>query len=129
MFLPAIRTCSLPAQHLLYLHYRVGCLPMGYIQTHEARSITRWVLVHIIGEPSHILIRKKDAHGHNLGSHAAHGPETDHGKSGQIDSQKSVDIEQAVPEPKHAHGHGFEDTISTQIIGVGILEFGVVLHR
>lgn len=76
------------------------------------------------------LSEKKDAHGHSHGSHAAHGPESSYMQSGQIaDKDQSLDIEETAQAPEHAHGHGFEDSITTQIIGVGILEFGVLLHR
>lgn len=69
---------------------------------------------------------EKDAHGHNLGSHAAHGPE------GTFNSPQSSDVKVKTSsdiETVSVHDHGFEDTVSTQVIGVGILEFGVVLHR
>lgn len=67
---------------------------------------------------------KKDAHGHSLGSHAAHGPEANFDPTLSSQKESSSDIEA----PKH-EDHGFEDSMSTQIIGVAILEFGVVLHR
>ncbi|KAF8159587.1 ZIP-like iron-zinc transporter [Crassisporium funariophilum] len=75
------------------------------------------------------LGKAHDAHGHSLGSHAAHGPEgfeqsLTPPKNEKVASQASSDIESS----GEIHDHGFEDTISTQVIGVGILEFGVVLH-
>lgn len=69
-----------------------------------------------------------DAHGHDTGSHAAHGPE------GNI-SNTSKDVE-AVPSEMtsaktevHQHPHMILDSVISQVIGVAILEFGVVLHR
>ncbi|KDR80602.1 hypothetical protein GALMADRAFT_135736 [Galerina marginata CBS 339.88] len=76
--------------------------------------------------------KSHDAHGHSLGSHAAHGPEAtfksplspqvkDDSTNSDIESAKeAVDVD--------VHAHGIEDTVAIQIIGVGILEFGVVLH-
>ncbi|KJA28165.1 hypothetical protein HYPSUDRAFT_62552 [Hypholoma sublateritium FD-334 SS-4] len=70
-----------------------------------------------------------DAHGHDHGSHAAHGPESNYVQSSKIaDKDQSLDIEETAQAPEHVHSHGFEDSITTQIIGVGILEFGVLLH-
>ncbi|KAF9031366.1 ZIP-like iron-zinc transporter [Hymenopellis radicata] len=64
-----------------------------------------------------------DAHGHVAGGHAAHGPEgntdVDKIKSG---TDSSVDIERA------SESHYVMDSALTQIIGIAILEFGVVLH-
>lgn len=70
-----------------------------------------------------------DAHGHELGSHAAHGPEGVSGskeaEASKLENDKSSDVE-SVPQ---THNHIFDHNILTQVIGVGILEFGVVLHR
>ncbi|KAF9531709.1 ZIP-like iron-zinc transporter [Crepidotus variabilis] len=67
-----------------------------------------------------------DAHGHDLGSHAAHGPEgVSESKTVEASkSEASSDIEAASPK----HNHVFDHNVLTQVIGVGILEFGVVLH-
>lgn len=71
-----------------------------------------------------------DNHGHNLGSHAAHGPEGTFDPSTLPDSENkpeekgSSDIESA----EHSH-HAVHDSAAAQIIGIAILEFGVVLHR
>ncbi|KAF8823554.1 hypothetical protein HHX47_DHR10000072 [Lentinula edodes] len=69
-----------------------------------------------------------NAHGHDTGSHAAHGPE------GSI-SNISKDVE-AVPSEmtsakseEHQHPQMVLDSAISQVIGVAILEFGVVLHR
>ncbi|KAF8159626.1 ZIP-like iron-zinc transporter [Crassisporium funariophilum] len=66
-----------------------------------------------------------DAHGHGLGSHAAHGPE---GFNDSAASSKKIESSASDIESPVGHKRVFEDTIPTQIIGVGILEFGVVLH-
>ncbi|KAF7969455.1 hypothetical protein HWV62_22339 [Athelia sp. TMB] len=67
-----------------------------------------------------------DAHGHTVGSHAAHGPEGNENRqeedSGSDDKQKLEDVE-TLQKPRY-----LESTVAAQIIGVGILEFGVVLH-
>ncbi|KIJ59235.1 hypothetical protein HYDPIDRAFT_170911 [Hydnomerulius pinastri MD-312] len=68
-----------------------------------------------------------DAHGHGLGSHAAHGPEgvspvAVDGDSGSEKTEKTDDIEAL-----HKHGIA-DDSALAQIIGVFILEFGVLLH-
>ncbi|KAE9392950.1 ZIP-like iron-zinc transporter [Gymnopus androsaceus JB14] len=70
-----------------------------------------------------------DAHGHDVGSHAAHGPEGD-----MIDSTAARDLEASTADTvnseseKHSHKHQVLDAAASQIIGVAILEFGVVLH-
>ncbi|KAL0955311.1 hypothetical protein HGRIS_004197 [Hohenbuehelia grisea] len=58
-----------------------------------------------------------DAHGHAVGSHAAHGPEGDlvDGKA-----EQSSDLE--------AHKPTYDNSTIAQMIGIAILEFGVVLH-
>ncbi|KAJ3517734.1 hypothetical protein NLJ89_g291 [Agrocybe chaxingu] len=65
-----------------------------------------------------------DAHGHNLGGHAAHGPEGVY-ESGEAPPVKR---ETSSSDVESAKSHEFEDSLSTHIIGVAILEFGVVLH-
>ncbi|KAH7922321.1 ZIP zinc/iron transport family [Leucogyrophana mollusca] len=66
---------------------------------------------------------KHDAHGHGLGAHAAHGPEGSNDPGTRdTDSEKTQDIEAA-----HNHEH-HDDSAAAQIIGVFILEFGVILH-
>jgi hypothetical protein len=60
-----------------------------------------------------------DAHGHGVGSHTAHGPE---GYSPKSDSEKS-DLE-ASQNPED-----FDHAALAQVLGIAILEFGVVLHR
>lgn len=79
--------------------------------------------------------RRHDPHGHALatGSHFAHGPEGGDGE----DSTKTVDCEVSEKassdiEKRIAHVHEHEpmyDSAIAQIIGVAILEFGVLLHR
>ncbi|KAH0836531.1 Zinc/iron permease [Lanmaoa asiatica] len=60
---------------------------------------------------------KHDAHGHGVGSHTAHGPE------GAYEDEKSTSIDLEGSQPGH-----FEDSAMAQVIGVFILEFGVLLH-
>ena len=91
-----------------------------------------------------------DTSGNAIGTHAAHGPEPDRGRSrsrgGTPSSSeqevtvvgKEHDIEAVLPKKPHGdlhnHDHGhlhgvLDESAATQIIGVAILEFGVVLHR
>jgi solute carrier family 39 (zinc transporter), member 1/2/3 len=64
-----------------------------------------------------------DAHGHRGGSHAAHGPEGILTKIG--DEEVNFDVENL---RQHDHD-SISDSASGKIIGVAILEFGVLLHR
>ncbi|KAK0189095.1 ZIP-like iron-zinc transporter [Armillaria mellea] len=71
---------------------------------------------------------RHDAHGHEAGGHAAHGPEGNLANQieGNMDESKlrisdsDLDIED--------QQHRVLDSAMTQIIGVAILEFGVTLH-
>ncbi|KAF8813469.1 ZIP zinc/iron transport family [Phlegmacium glaucopus] len=65
--------------------------------------------------------RTHDAHGHGLGSHPALGPEAIHQTSEPTANNEtsSSDLEK---------GFNFDDNALAQIVGVAILEFGVVLH-
>lgn len=64
-----------------------------------------------------------DAHGHGVGSHAAHGPETFDDKNASArDQTDGSDLE---------IGNGgpiMDENVLAQLIGVFILEFGVLLH-
>lgn len=72
-------------------------------------------------------VTQKDAHGHNLGSHAAHGPESKVEQASTL--QKEVSIEKVESGQDHHYEHSLGDSATTQLIGVAILEFGLVLHR
>ncbi|KAK0239067.1 ZIP-like iron-zinc transporter [Armillaria nabsnona] len=71
---------------------------------------------------------RHDAHGHEAGGHAAHGPEGHiaHQIEGNVGESKlkSSDSELDVEDQQHRA----LDSAMTQIIGVAILEFGVTLH-
>jgi zinc transporter 1/2/3 len=72
-----------------------------------------------------------DPHGHAHGSHAAHGPEGEQTTSATHSGTPTDDIEKHLDQPLSAppqDGSGFEDSLLTRIIGIAILEFGVVLH-
>ncbi|CAL1715470.1 unnamed protein product [Somion occarium] len=81
-----------------------------------------------------------DAHGHGVGSHAAHGPESNRQLGGDSSNPQEIaqiekfptDVESNASQHKalasHYDDHAVVDSAITQIIGVGILEFGVVLH-
>lgn len=79
-----------------------------------------------------VVVIDAHAHGHD-GAHAAHGPET-------LEESKD-NIEDSTPKMEEAASHSSNgitniakpesglDSPLTQIVGVAILEFGVVLHR
>ncbi|KAJ7097268.1 ZIP-like iron-zinc transporter [Mycena belliarum] len=73
---------------------------------------------------------RHDPHGHYTGSHAAHGPEGAQTPPKESGSSSS-DIEQQREHP-HPHHHGhlphLDDSAAAQIVGIAILEFGVLLH-
>jgi zinc transporter 1/2/3 len=72
-----------------------------------------------------------DAHGHNTGSHAAHGPETLSPTIGPAKSKGDVASDHTGLDEEHGHhehGHTHSYELMAQLIGVAILEFGVVLH-
>jgi len=71
---------------------------------------------------SRLNLRDTDAHGHGIGGHAAHGPEA--ADAFTSPEEKKGDVELAV-----VRTNVFDHNLMTQIIGVAILEFGVVLHR
>ncbi|KZP30637.1 ZIP-like iron-zinc transporter [Athelia psychrophila] len=74
-----------------------------------------------------------DPHGHMVGSHAAHGPEGNDNReaaqwSGPEDGP-NTDGMQKLEDVETLHKPDTLDSgVAAQIIGVGILEFGVVLH-
>lgn len=70
--------------------------------------------------------KSHDAHGHHTGSHAAHGPEFKEEQPQALQKEDSLEIDKE--SQGHHHGHSFDDSAATQIIGVAILEFGVLLH-
>ncbi|KAG6821467.1 hypothetical protein H0H93_010191 [Arthromyces matolae] len=80
-----------------------------------------------------------DPHGHDHGSHAAHGPEptsipSEANSVNEKNSNNSSNSDVESHERHHHHAHGahsqtMADNVAAQIIGVAILEFGVVLHR
>ncbi|KAI5995056.1 Zinc/iron permease [Pisolithus albus] len=61
-----------------------------------------------------------DAHGHGVGSHAAHGPETFDDKN--TSTRDGSDLEMG------NEGPTMDENVLAQLIGVFILEFGVLLH-
>jgi|SRR6267142_1901033 len=74
-----------------------------------------------------------DPHGHHVGSYAAHGPE---GESGLDPASGDGPDPEKIEKFHTAHAHDHMDstfqtdeTAMAQLIGVAILEFGVILHR
>lgn len=68
-----------------------------------------------------------DNHGHGLPAHASHGPEPDNTPRA---SNKELDLEAKIAidgETDNPDALGY--AVATQIIGIAILEFGVILHR
>ncbi|KAF5383718.1 hypothetical protein D9615_003583 [Tricholomella constricta] len=76
-----------------------------------------------------------DNHGHNLGSHAAHGPESVYNNQSTAAisvprpvDEKSTSSMSDLEEGKHSHSDTVISSPIAQIIGIAILEFGVALH-
>lgn len=71
-----------------------------------------------------------DAHGHGVGSHAAHGPEgaAETGTAPVYSDDKSESVAKGA-HTHHYHGERFDESAVAQIVGIFILEFGVLLHR
>ena len=73
---------------------------------------------------------KIDPHGHGIGSHAAHGPEGEDQRGAELgDEEKSYDKQKADDIESLRLSSNMDETAAAQILGVFILEFGVVLHR
>ncbi|KAJ8515882.1 hypothetical protein ONZ45_g6734 [Pleurotus djamor] len=70
------------------------------------------------------LGRHHDPHGHAVGSVAAHGPEGELAEKPKPDSGEDVESAHS----QSLHKHSFHDDTFAQIIGIAILEFGVILH-
>ncbi|KAJ6480886.1 ZIP-like iron-zinc transporter [Mycena sanguinolenta] len=79
---------------------------------------------------------RHDPHGHYTGSHAAHGPEgtqTPPKEHDDVEAQRH-DSHHHHHDHHHEHGHGngglshLDDSAAAQIVGIAILEFGVLLH-
>jgi solute carrier family 39 (zinc transporter), member 1/2/3 len=73
---------------------------------------------------------KIDAHGHGVGSVAAHGPEGDDQRGlEQTNGNRSYEKKNIDDVESLQVARNMDDNAAAQIIGVMILEFGVVLHR
>ncbi|KIJ14870.1 hypothetical protein PAXINDRAFT_169551 [Paxillus involutus ATCC 200175] len=70
---------------------------------------------------------KHDAHGHGVGSHAAHGPEIVSSHPTPSDDNSAYEKHGSDIEASHQHADS-DGSGMAQIIGVFILEFGVLLH-
>ena len=93
------------------------------------------------------LFSVQDVHGHGVGGHSAHGPEARPpvADTDVVAETSSEDVEkqalgQKLNPPAHAHAHThasgrerhdhhMDDSALAQILGIAILEFGVMLHR
>ncbi|KAF7330007.1 hypothetical protein MKEN_00264700 [Mycena kentingensis (nom. inval.)] len=71
---------------------------------------------------------KHDAHGHNVGSHAAHGPEPASAKSSPAQPTKDLADDDATERGALVASDVEPQGLAAHVIGIGILEFGVVLH-
>lgn len=67
-----------------------------------------------------------DAHGHQVGSMNAHGPEGYDQKQVSPDASHAKDAGDA---ESQEHQKDLNDEAAGRIIGIAILEFGVILHR
>ena len=79
-----------------------------------------------------------DPHGHQVGSYAAHGPEADSAQDPTSGDGSDLEKVTKISEVGHVHHHvdiregksfQTDEDAMAQLIGVAILEFGVVLHR
>ncbi|KAJ7905981.1 ZIP-like iron-zinc transporter [Mycena leptocephala] len=78
---------------------------------------------------------RHDPHGHYTGSHAAHGPEgtqtppkESESGAGDIEDQRLGHSQQHHHQHQHHHHGEVDDSASAQVVGIAILEFGVLLH-
>ncbi|THH10716.1 hypothetical protein EW146_g8287 [Bondarzewia mesenterica] len=70
-----------------------------------------------------------DAHGHGVGAHSAHGPEGSQlGPAGGEEVAKKENDTVSEADIENQHKHDDDASALAQIIGVAILEFGVMLH-
>ena len=77
-----------------------------------------------------ILTMLPDAHGHGVGSHTAHGPEGNNiTPPPELIKPSNVSQSSGEKDAEEGHSHHAVDDAMAQIIGVAILEFGIVLHR
>ncbi|KAF9218627.1 ZIP-like iron-zinc transporter [Gyrodon lividus] len=70
---------------------------------------------------------KHDAHGHGIGAHAAHGPEGISTQSTPLEGNSAYEKDVSDIEASHTHAN-YDSSALAQIVGVFILEFGVLLH-
>ena len=123
----ALCTGTLPFEHLRHLHYRAYRFSMG-----ECKASRSWKRAWCVSSGNHELILIEtsipDAHGHAFGSHAAHGPEGEFPQDRPVKPIDTTSDEESNTD-RTLHRHHFTESVTTQVIGVAILEFGVVLHR
>jgi len=111
-------------------HGMLGPLP---IDTPLPLTIASMCTSHTL--PPHLGV---DPHGHQVGSYAAHGPEADAAQdptSGdgsdieKLEVTKIADVGHASHNVRKEKSFQIDEDAMAQLIGVAILEFGVVLHR
>ena len=99
---------------------------MGHGQV-ECDQCKTWLILRLSIFLPLLTHRSADSHGHGLGSHAAHGPEGGtRDREDILEKTKEDDVESNDHQPEHLN---MDDSAAAHIIGVIILEFGVVLHR
>lgn len=134
----------------LHIYDRSYCLPRRHSQAQEA-----WHPSWYVSSPSFLLTTTStiasicasnslppylgvDPHGHHVGSYAAHGPEADPEQDPTSGEGSDLEKVTKISDVGHAHHDvntrkeiSFQNDVDAmaQLIGVGILEFGVVLHR
>ena len=106
---------------------------MGYSQV-EGNQRWTWLTPRLFIFLPLLTHHSADSHGHGLGSHAAHGPEGDiqNVRMQQKNRETIPEKKEMSDEESGDHQPGnisVDDAAVAHIIGVGILEFGVVLHR
>lgn len=130
----AICSCVLSRQHIWNLCCWTSCLPLGHKEACQDRTASWYPSYSFYHEELPHSLFSTDAHGHQHGGHAAHGPEGLLVASESQRQKRTSDVESLGTEKTehNPHQHGdetFLDAGLAHVLGIAILEFGVVLHR
>lgn len=120
----AVSTGSLPFKYLCDFRARARGLQMGFGKTcNDWQEIWYGIIFGLLHSRIQVCL---DTHGHQAGAgHAAHGPELNAQPAvDKVTSESHSDVEAA-----HSVSTPIDHDLLTQVVGVAILEFGVVLHR
>jgi zinc transporter 1/2/3 len=109
----------------------------------QALGIKHGRLLVALGPERALTLFRADPHGHGIGGHAAHGPESNGSPEqtppestdiSMLDVEKQTETASHQRDHGHSNGHDHDDgDVGTsplaQLVGIAILEFGVMLHR